>query len=167
MQFKVSFLGTGTSQGVPIIGCNCSVCCSKNEKDKRLRASLLIKIKSFHILIDIGPDFRTQMLQSNNSIIDSVLITHQHRDHTGGLDDLRPVYYLNKKPIQLYGEKNVLKSIKNDFQYLFDGPEYPGKPKIDLNVIENNPFFISDIKIIPIRVMHYKLPIFGYRIENL
>jgi phosphoribosyl 1,2-cyclic phosphate phosphodiesterase len=167
MKNEVLFLGTGTSQGVPIIGCDCPVCCSDNKKDNRLRASILIKINFFNILIDIGPDFRSQMLQANNSKVNSILITHKHRDHTAGLDDLRPIYYLNKKPIDIYGEDKVLESINNDFKYLFDGPDYPGKPKINLNTISNNSFFINDIKITPIRVMHHKLPIFGYRIGDL
>ena len=167
MQKKVLFLGTGTSQGVPVIGCDCLVCASSKKKDKRLRTSILIQINFFNILIDIGPDFRHQMLESNNSSIDAILITHQHRDHTAGIDDLRPIYYLHQKPIDLYAESNVLKSIKNDFKYLFHGPEYPGKPKINLNTVDNHSFFISDIEITPIRVMHYRLPIFGYRIGEL
>ena len=164
---RVLFLGTGTSQGVPVIGCDCPVCNSKNTKDKRFRSSILITINSLDILIDIGPDFRNQMLQIKQSSIDSILITHQHRDHTAGLDDVRPIYYLNQTPIDLYAETNVIKSIKRDFHYLFNSPDYPGKPKINLNTINNKSFFLSDIKITPIRVMHYKLPIFGYRIGNL
>ena len=164
---QVLFLGTGTSQGVPVIGCNCLVCSSNNIKDKRLRTSLLIKIDEHVILIDIGPDFRCQMLTSKNTVIDSILLTHQHRDHTAGLDDLRPIYYLNKKRINIYGEKNVLKSIRQDFQYLFDGPDYPGKPDMNLNIISNRVFRIADIVINPIRVLHYKLPVLGYRIGDL
>jgi len=167
MLTRVLFLGTGTSQGVPVIGCNCSVCNSKNPKDKRYRSSILITINSSDILIDIGPDFRNQMLEINNSSIDSILITHQHRDHTSGLDDLRPIYHLHQKPIDLYAENNVIKSITRDFQYLFESPDYLGKPKINLNTIDNSSFFVSNIEITPIRVMHYKLPIFGYRIGNL
>ena len=164
MQIKVMFLGTGTSQGVPVIGCDCIVCQSNNTLDKRLRSSLLVSINHYNILIDIGPDFRYQILRSNNFNIGTILFTHQHRDHTAGLDDLRPIYYLSKKPIQLYAEHNVFLGIKNDFSYLFSGVEYPGKPKFDFNIIENNPFYISNIKVIPIRVMHHKLPVFGYRI---
>ena len=119
MQMKANFLGTGTSQGVPVIGCDCLVCQSTNLKNHRLRSSLLISIGNYNILIDIGPDFRTQILKSNFSSIDSVLFTHQHRDHTAGLDDLRPIYYIKKKPIELYAENVVFEAIKNDFQYLF------------------------------------------------
>ena len=167
MQFKVLFLGTGTSQGVPVIGCECQVCNSINKKDKRLRASVLIKINGLSILIDIGPDFRYQMLRSHLSNIDAVLITHQHRDHTAGLDDLRPIYYFNQKGIELYSEKNVYNAIKNDFGYFFEKNEYLGKPKINFNIISNTTFSISDIPIIPIRVMHHKLPVLGYRMGDL
>jgi len=167
MKNEVLFLGTGTSQGVPIIGCTCCVCKSDNKKDSRLRASILLKINLFNILIDIGPDFRSQMLKSKYTVVNSILLTHKHRDHTAGLDDLRPIYYHNKKPIHIYGEDNVLESINNDFKYLFTGPDYPGKPIINLNEISNTPFFINDIEIIPIRVMHDKMPIFGYRIGDV
>ena len=116
---EVLFLGTGTSQGVPVIGCNCFVCQSSNFKDKRLRSSVIFSINHFNILIDVGPDFRQQMLINNFSNIDVVLLTHHHRDHTAGLDDFRPIYYLNKTPIEMYAEKKVFQSIKADFRYLF------------------------------------------------
>ena len=119
MQIKANFLGTGTSQGVPVIGCACMVCESKNPKDQRLRSSLFISINNYNILIDIGPDFRSQILKLNKFSIDAILFTHQHRDHTAGLDDLRPIYYMYKKPIELYAENNVFTAIKNDFNYLF------------------------------------------------
>lgn len=167
MKGTLLFLGTGTSQGVPVIGCNCIVCKSTNKKDHRLRSSVLLKTRICNILIDIGPDFRIQMLNSKHSELSSILLTHQHRDHTAGLDDIRPVYYLNKKAINLYAENHVAKSMKHDFKYLFDGPDYPGKPKININIIENKPFLLSNIPIIPIRAMHYKLPILGYRIGDL
>jgi len=164
---KVLFLGTGTSQGVPVIGCSCVVCGSNNSKDRRFRSSVLVTINSINILIDIGPDFRSQMLDSNISSIDHILITHQHRDHTAGIDDLRPIYYLNKRPINLYAENHVIQALKQDFQYIFNSYDYPGKPKINLRKIDNLPFLLSDFEIIPIRVMHHKLPIFGYRIGDL
>lgn len=167
MQIKANFLGTGTSQGVPVIGCTCMVCESKNPKDQRLRSSLFISINNYNILIDIGPDFRSQILKLNKFSIDAILFTHQHRDHTAGLDDLRPIYYMYKKPISLYAENNVFTAIKNDFNYLFHGSNYPGKPKFHLNHITTDDFYISNIKINPIRVMHHKLPILGYRIGNL
>ena len=164
---KVLFLGTGTSQGVPVIGCNCFVCQSSNFKDKRLRSSVIFSINQFNILIDIGPDFRYQMLRNNFSNIDAVLLTHHHRDHTAGLDDIRPIYYLNKNPIEMYAEKKVFQSIQTDFQYLFSGVEYPGKPKFRLHHITNSSFFISNIEIIPIRAFHYKLPVLGFRIGDI
>lgn len=167
MEIKANFLGTGTSQGVPVIGCNCLVCKSPNLKDKRLRSSLFIAINNCNILIDIGPDFRTQILKLNQSAIDAVLFTHQHRDHTAGLDDVRPIYYMHKKPIQLYAENIVFEALKHDFNYLFFGSNYPGKPKFNLNSISVDNFEISNIKVTPIRVMHHKLPVLGYRIGNL
>ncbi len=167
MKLELVFLGTGTSQGVPVIGCNCIVCESKNKKDQRLRSSLLVKVNSHNILIDIGPDFREQMLKSHTIDIDGILLTHQHRDHTAGLDDIRPIYYLNKKPIELYAENKVIESIKNEFHYFFNANKYPSKPSINHHIIDNSTFYISGIKIQPIRVMHHKLPIFGYRIGDV
>ena len=167
MRIKLIFLGTGTSQGVPMLGCSCIVCKSTNFKDTRLRSSILISINSFNILIDIGPDFRYQMLRTNCPSIDAVLFTHQHRDHTAGIDDLRPIYYKQKNPIPLYAEKIVFDYIYSGFDYLFGVKDYPGKPKFQLNNIINNTFFISNIKVTPIRVMHHKLPVFGYRIGDV
>ncbi len=167
MKIKVIFLGTGTSQGVPMLGCSCVVCNSTNYKDKRLRSSILISINSFNILIDIGPDFRYQMLRTNCPHIDAVLFTHQHRDHTAGIDDLRPIYYKQKKPIPLYAEEIVFDYIRSGFDYLFGLKDYPGKPQFKLNNIINEPFFISNIKVTPIRVMHHKLPVFGYRVGDV
>ena len=167
MKFRLVLLGTGTSQGVPVIGCDCVVCQSNDPKDNRLRTSALVKTKSGNILIDIGPDFRTQMLKSKNNSIHSILLTHQHRDHTAGLDDIRPIYYLNKKPIDLYAEDHVCKAIKSDFNYLFDDNEYPGKPKINVSIINDKPFDILNASITPIRVMHHKLPVLGYRIGGM
>tara|TARA_B110000444_G_scaffold202159_1_gene194330 strand:- start:139 stop:906 length:768 start_codon:yes stop_codon:yes gene_type:complete len=167
MKDNIVFLGTGTSHGVPMIGCTCKVCTSHNEKDKRLRSSALITINSLNILIDIGPDFRMQMLKSKIKNINAVLITHEHRDHTAGLDDLRPIYYLQKKPIDIYLESRVKKSMEDNFKYLFSDNTYLGMPKINLNTILNTDFLISDIRITPIRVMHNKLPILGYRIGDI
>ena len=167
MKFRLVLLGTGTSQGVPVIGCDCVVCHSNDPKDNRLRTSALVKTKSGNILIDIGPDFRAQMLNSQNNSIHSVLLTHQHRDHTAGLDDIRPIYYANKKPINLYAEAHVVNALKSDFSYLLGDNEYPGKPKINMSIINNTPFDILDTTITPIRVMHHKLPILGYRIGGM
>ncbi len=166
MDIKLIFLGTGTSQGVPMVGCSCNVCRSNDERDKRLRNSVIVKIKNKNILIDSGPDFRYQMLRSNFRTVDAILFTHQHRDHTGGLDDLRAVYYLNKKPISMYAERRVFGYIKTEFSYMF-GPHYPGQPKFDMINISNHPFTIFGIEILPIRVMHHKLPVLGFKIGGL
>ena len=167
MKSQAVFLGTGTSQGVPVIGCNCQVCNSSNSKDVRLRSSLLLLHHELRILIDIGPDFRTQMLNTDNTYINAILLTHQHRDHTAGLDDIRPIFYLHKKPIEIYAERIVLDALKSDFRYLFDGTDYPGKPQFIINEITNTTFYVKKVPIIPIRVMHYKLPVLGYRIADL
>jgi len=167
MKMRLVLLGTGTSQGVPVIGCDCVVCQSNNPKDNRLRTSALVKTKSGNILIDIGPDFRMQMLNSKNNSIHSVLLTHQHRDHTAGLDDIRPIYYAHKKPINLYAEDHVFKALKSEFSYLFNDNEYPGKPKINVSIINNKPFDILNTPITPIRAMHHRLPVLGYRIRGM
>ena len=167
MKFILVLLGTGTSQGVPVIGCDCVVCQSNDPKDNRLRTSALVKTKFGNILIDIGPDFRMQMLKSKNNIIHSVLLTHQHRDHTAGLDDIRPIYYAHKKAINLYAEDHVFDALRSDFNYLFSDKEYPGKPKINVSIINDKPFDTLNTIITPIRAMHHKLPILGYRIGDM
>lgn len=161
------FLGTGTSQGVPIIGCSCLVCKSTNIKDNRLRSSVFISIKDLNILIDVGPDFRQQALKLSNPKIEHILFTHFHRDHTAGIDDLRPIYYMNRMPLNLYCESNVCSAIEHDYKYIFSNIDYPGKPKFTLNVIDDTPFKIEDVSIYPIRVNHGSLPILGYRIGTL
>lgn len=157
----VTFLGTGTSTGVPQIGCNCHVCTSQNPKDKRLRCSVLIQINDTDILIDAGPDMRQQLLTHQISSLDGVLITHEHYDHIGGLDDIRP---LGKTTI--FCEHNVAKTIYRIMPYCFSDYKYPGVPKIELNEITEDDFYLNGIKITPIRVMHAKLPILGYRIGD-
>jgi len=156
------FLGTGTSTGVPQIGCTCKVCTSNNEKDKRLRASVLITIKNKKILIDCGPDFRQQLLQNKVDTISAVLLTHEHYDHVSGLDDLRPL-----GTAEVYAEKKVITKIKEIMPYCFGENKYPGVPSINLHKIDENEFYVEDIKIQPIRIMHAKLPILGYRIGNI
>ena len=167
MNTSLLFLGTGTSSGVPMIGCNCEVCHSKNLKDKRLRSSVLLRVNSKAFLIDIGPDFRHQFLISKLNKIDAILLTHEHRDHTAGLDDLRPIYYKHRIPINIYLEERVKKSIQSNFSYLFSDISYPGMPKIYLNTISEASFVINGVQVIPIRVMHKTLPILGYRIGNV
>jgi len=168
MKKKIIFLGTGTSQGVPVLGCSCLVCKSNNKKDTRLRSSVLIQLGEKNILIDSGPDFRYQILREDVTNIDAVFYTHEHRDHVAGLDDLRSFYYLNKEPISLYMTKQVHKALKKDYSYLFSKKEYFGKPKLNITTIDkSNHFHVFDNKVIPIEAMHYKLPVLGYRISNL
>ncbi len=164
---KITFLGTGTSQGVPMIGCDCDVCRSKNPKEKRLRSSVLIQVNGKNIVIDAGPDFRQQMLRENVHRLDAVILTHEHKDHVGGLDDVRAFNYIQKKPMDIYAEERVCNILQTrDFAYVEERKNYPGIPKINFNIIENKTFFIDNIEIIPIRGMHMKLPVFGYRINN-
>lgn len=164
---RLTFLGTGTSQGVPIIGCKCKVCTSQNPKDKRLRSSVLIEHKNKKILIDAGPDFRQQLLRENIENLDAIILTHEHKDHTGGLDDVRAINYLQKKALPIYCEKRVEESLHKEYSYAFDKIKYPGVPEFDIKTINNAPFQIDDINVIPIRVYHYKLPILGFRIGNI
>ena len=162
---KVTFLGTGTSQGVPVIGCQCEVCQSPNIKDKRLRTSIRIEFDNDRsIVIDTGPDFRQQMLSNNVSKIDAVLFTHEHKDHTGGLDDVRAFNFLHKMDMPIYARKNVIEQLKREYGYIFSESKYPGVPRVEVNEVENSTFKLFDIRITPIEVLHYKLPVFAYRI---
>ncbi len=162
---KLLFLGTGTSTGVPQIGCSCKVCQSPNPKDKRLRTSLLITVENKNILIDCGPDFRQQMLVNNITHLDAVLLTHHHYDHIFGLDELRS--FTNNKAMPICAEQYVVDTIKRTFPYCFGENKYPGVATFDILNIDNNEFEISGVKVLPIRVMHYNLPILGYRIGNM
>lgn len=164
---RLTFLGTGTSQGVPTIGCKCKVCTSTNPKDKRLRSSVLIEHNQKKILIDAGPDFRQQLLRENIGNLDAILLTHEHKDHTGGLDDVRAINYLQKKILPIYCEKRVDESLHREYSYAFDKIKYPGVPEFDIRIIDSNPFIIDNIEIIPIRVYHYRLPILGFRIGDI
>ncbi len=163
---KVKILGTGTSQGVPVIACNCAVCQSTDPNDKRLRAAALIEVDGVNIVIDAGPDFRQQMLREKVNDIDAILITHEHRDHIAGLDDVRAFNFMNQKPVDIYAEKRVQKVIKEEFFYSFEEKKYPGVPQINLHELANEPFEIKGVKLIPIQVFHYKLPVFGFRIGD-
>lgn len=163
---KVTFLGTGTSQGVPVIGCDCSVCLSKDTKDKRLRTSAMIEFDSNLIVLDTGPDFRQQMLRENVKRLDGVIFTHEHKDHVAGLDDVRAFNFITKKPVDIYASQAVQEALKREFQYIFSGYDYPGIPKINVHTIKNKMFNIKGLTIKPIEMMHYKMPVFGYRIEN-
>lgn len=163
---KVTFLGTGTSSGVPVISCKCKVCTSLNEKDKRLRTSILIEVDGNSIIIDSGPDFRQQMLRNNVDDISAIVFTHEHKDHVAGLDDIRPYNYIHKKHINVYAEARVQKALIAEFAYIFAEDHYPGLPEIKMHLITNHPFKIEDTTITPIRAYHYRLPVFGYRINN-
>lgn len=163
---KVTLLGTGTSQGVPVIGCNCKVCQSDDKKDNRLRTSAMLENKDLTLIIDTGPDFRQQMLREEVSDIDAVIYTHEHRDHIAGLDDIRPINFINRKSMQIYAEDRVLNALKQMLPYAFGENRYPGVPELNLNKIDLSEFYIGDTKIIPLRVYHYKLPVMGFRIGD-
>ena len=164
---KVIALGTGTSQGVPIIGCKCRTCLSGDPRDTRLRSALYVETTRTKIAIDIGPDFRQQFLTNNLETVDHILITHEHNDHVIGLDEVRPINFLQQKSIPIYAEERVAGEIRKRFHYAFAKHDYPGLPQIQLKEIDNNPFKIEDIQITPIRILHGRLPIFGFRLNNL
>ena len=164
---KLTFLGTGTSQGVPMIGCGCEVCRSADARDRRLRASVLVEHEGLAILVDAGPDFRQQMLREGVSHLDAILLTHNHKDHTGGLDDIRAFNYLEKKATEIYCEKYVEDSLRMEYSYAFAENKYPGAPEWRVHIIDGNPFEINGVKIIPIRGRHYKLPVLGFRFGNI
>ena len=161
---KVTFLGTGTSQGVPVIACTCPVCRSIDYKDKRLRSSIHVQADSTSVIIDIGPDFRQQVLRENISSLDAILLTHEHKDHTAGLDEVRSFNFKQNKEMPLYGRKKVLEQLKTEFQYIFSDNKYPGVPSVELLEIDNKKFFLGDLEIKPVEVMHYKLPVYGFKI---
>ncbi|WP_299128821.1 MBL fold metallo-hydrolase [uncultured Winogradskyella sp.] len=163
---KVTFLGTGTSQGIPIIASNHPVCLSKDPKDKRLRVSILIEWSTYTYVIDCGPDFRQQMLRANVSKLDGIVFTHEHADHTMGLDDIRP-FFFKQGAIHLYAHQRVFKALKKRFDYIFTtAPKYPGVPSVVEHTIENKPFTLSNLEVIPIDGLHYKLQVFGFRFKD-
>ena len=212
---RLTFLGTGTSQGVPIIGCKCNVCRSSDERDKRFRASVFVEYGGLNILVDAGPDFRMQMLRHDIAHLDAILLTHNHTDHTGGLDDVRSLNYVDRRAAEIYCEKNVLEDLIREYPYVFKFPKYPGAPEWMLHVIDNRPFILrkdtaekelvwvhdigyhyrlpngqliptarslddmidntpaasagdaTAISIIPIRGLHDKLPVLGFRFGDI
>lgn len=192
---RLTFLGTGTSQGVPMIGCGCGVCRSSDPRDKRLRASVLVEHEGLTLLVDAGPDFRQQMLRAGVSHVDAILLTHNHKDHTGGLDDVRAFNYIEKKASEIYCEKYVEDSLKMEYGYAFAEKKYPGAPEWHVHLIDDKPFTITSggpyevlswqpekgyvrtlaglddpvrsTEVIPIRGMHYKLPVLGFRFGNI
>jgi len=159
---NITFLGTGTSTGVPQLGCKCPVCRSENPKDKRLRNSALITVDNKRFLIDAGPDLRQQLIKNDIFQVTAILLTHEHYDHVGGLDDVRPLGETN-----IYAEKNVLEAIERNMPYCFGQIKYPGVPKMNLHEITVQPFEIQGLRIIPVRVMHARLPILGFRIGDM
>ncbi|WP_066631828.1 MBL fold metallo-hydrolase [Labilibacter marinus] len=163
---RITFLGTGTSQGIPVIGCQCEVCKSADSKDKRLRSSVLIEVDGLHLVIDSGPDFRQQMLRHDVRKLDGILFTHEHKDHIAGLDDVRAFNWVNKVPAEVYAEHRVSKALQVEFAYAFAEKPYPGVPKINLNIIDEQPFYIQNTEITPIRGKHMHLPVLGYRIKD-
>lgn len=162
---KITFLGTGTSTGNPEIGCSCEVCTSKDPRDWRMRTSALVETEGKRILIDCGPDFRLQMLTNRIDHLDGVLLTHEHYDHVGGLDDLRPM--CREKGVDIYAEDYVAEAVRTRIPYAFREHKYPGVPNLELHSIGNHPFTVAGIEVVPVRVMHAKLPIFGFRIGKM
>ncbi|RZK51121.1 MAG: MBL fold metallo-hydrolase [Pedobacter sp.] len=163
---KITVLGTGTSQGIPVIGCGCAVCQSSDSRDKRLRVSVLVETSDKTIVIDSGPDFRYQMLRAGVKDLDAIIFTHEHKDHVAGLDDIRPFNYLLHKVIDIYAVERVQQALRREFAYIFEDTKYHGLPQIKLHTVDENPLEIGQSTITPIEVMHYKLPVMGYRIGN-
>ena len=163
---EVTFLGTGTSQGIPVIGSKHPVCLSTDSRDKRLRVSALVQWEGYNILIDCGPDFRAQMLTNQISHIDAILYTHEHNDHTAGLDDIRP-YFFRQGDIPIFAHKRVLDSLKKRFGYILENDnKYPGAPSVAINEIQNEPFKFKNLTIIPVNVMHNRVQVFGFRLAD-
>ena len=162
----MTFLGTGTSQGIPVIACPCEVCASGDFHDKRLRCSALIQVGIKNIVIDSGPDFRQQMLREGITRLDAILFTHGHKDHTAGLDDVRAFNYVMQRPMDIYAEKNVQAILRREFAYIFAEIKYPGVPELNIHTIDEKPFAIDDLQITPIRTMHMNLPVLGFRLGN-
>jgi phosphoribosyl 1,2-cyclic phosphate phosphodiesterase len=166
LAIKVTFLGTGTSQGIPLIACNCAVCTSESEKDKRLRTSVLVETSKTRISIDSGPDFRQQLLRERVKGLDAVVFTHEHKDHIAGLDEVRAFNFLNRKKMPVYATERVQRALHREFAYIFAEEKYPGVPEVELINFENDPFYAGDILLEPINVMHYKLPVKGFKINR-
>jgi phosphoribosyl 1,2-cyclic phosphate phosphodiesterase len=160
---KITFLGTGTSSGVPMIGCNCEVCTSTDKKDNRLRSSIMVESATTKLVVDTGPDFRYQMLRENVKHLDAILFTHPHKDHLAGLDDIRAFNFFSKKPMNIYADSLTEEALRRDFYYVFADNKYPGIPDLHLNTIAQEPFVVGDIPVVPILVWHLKMPVLGFR----
>ena len=160
---KITFLGTGTSSGVPMIGCPCAVCASPDEEDKRLRSSILVESSTTTIVIDTTPDFRFQMLRQHVNKLDAVLFTHPHKDHIAGLDDIKAYNYFQQQPMNVFLNELTQTALKKEFSYIFSEFKYPGIPDISLHLIDDKPFLVGDIPVIPVKVWHLKMPVLGFR----
>jgi phosphoribosyl 1,2-cyclic phosphate phosphodiesterase len=163
---KITFLGTGTSQGVPLIACTCEVCQSIDPHNKRLRTSILVEDKGKVIVIDTGPDFRAQMLREKVKQLDAVVFTHEHKDHTAGFDDIRAFNFISKKKIDVYASARVQEAIRREYAYIFSDFKYPGIPEINLFLLHNELTNVQGIDLLPVEVLHYKMPVFGFRIGD-
>jgi phosphoribosyl 1,2-cyclic phosphate phosphodiesterase len=160
---KITFLGTGTSSGVPMIACDCEVCTSTNKKDNRLRSSIMVQSANTTLVVDSGPDFRYQMLRENVRHLDAVIFTHPHKDHLAGLDDIRAFNYLLQRPMDIYADSLTEEALRRDFYYAFSDTKYPGTPDMDMHTITLDPFAVGDIPIVPILVWHLKMPVMAFR----
>lgn len=163
---KVTFLGTGTSQGVPVIACSCAVCTSLDYRDKRLRTSIHVAINGLSLVIDTGPDFRQQMLREKIKKLDAVLFTHSHKDHIAGLDDVRAYNFLQNMDMPVYGNRETLAQLRTEFYYAFEKNKYPGIPQLQLHEINTTPFDVRGVEVIPLPVRHLHLPVLGFKINN-
>lgn len=166
MAIKITFLGTGTSQGVPIIACDCDVCCSADSRDKRLRSSILIETETTRLVIDAGPDFRQQLLREKIKRLDAVVFTHEHKDHIAGLDEVKAFNFINNMVMPVYATKRVQTALHREFAYIFSEEKYPGIPEIELITFEDEPFYVGNILLQPINVLHYKMQVKGFRVND-
>lgn len=163
---KITFLGTGTSQGVPVIACRCPVCISEDPRDKRLRSSVLIEHQDIKVVIDSGPDFRQQMLRAKVDHLDGLVFTHEHKDHIAGMDDIRAYNYVHKQKVNVFATHRVQEALRREFPYIFEDFKYPGVPEVEMHTIDGNPFKIRDLELIPVEVLHYRLPVLGFRVGD-
>lgn len=164
---NITLLGTGTSQGVPVVACRCAVCCSGDARDNRLRSSLMLEDKGHNFVIDAGPDFRQQMLRENVDHLDGILLTHEHKDHIGGLDDVRAFNYIQQKAMDVYARQEIHAQIMKEFDYAFGDEKYPGVPNMQLHPIGTEAFKVAHLSVLPVMAQHYKLPVLGFRIYDM
>ncbi|MDQ6904994.1 MAG: MBL fold metallo-hydrolase [Bacteroidota bacterium] len=165
-KIKITFLGTGTSGGVPMIGCSCYVCTSTDEKDKRLRSSILVQSSTTTLIVDTTPDFRTQMLRENVKQLDAVIFTHPHKDHIAGLDDIKAYNFFQQKPMDIYANELTQEALKKEFSYIFADKKYPGVPSVNMHTIKDQTFMVGDIPVTPIVVYHLHMPVLAFRFGN-